>query len=155
MPEDYPINSSFANWQHGEKDGKKASSNPNLRRGMGNNLVPTAMIHASKGHEVMKTEHEYTDEEIISLLQTKIMERGSSSKDLNKRSYFLFGTVGGGISQSRFRQVLGQFGMSLSEERVSRLFKRFDSDGALRQCDIWHFQYLQVVHYYASVLFCA
>jgi len=129
MPDDYPVNSPFANWQHGEKDGLFGEKgNPQLR-GMGNNMIPLSMVHMSKGHQVMETEHEYTDEEIIELLQVKILERGSSSKDLLKRSYFLFGTAGGGISQSRFRQVLGKFGMSLSEERVARLFKRFDSDG--------------------------
>jgi hypothetical protein len=129
MPKDYPKNSPYANWHWGEKDGMfDEKGNPQLRS-MGNNIIPLSLVHASKNEQVMETEKEYTDEQIIQLLQLKLLERGSSSKDLLKRSYFLFGTAGGGISQTRFRQVLQKFGMTLSEERVARLFKRFDSDG--------------------------
>jgi hypothetical protein len=129
MPQDYPVNSPFANWHWGEKDGLfDEKGNPQLR-GMGNNMIPLSVVHMSQREKIFLNEKEYTDEEIIELLQLKILERGTSSKDLLKRSYFLFGTAGGGISQQRFRSVLQKFGMVLSEARVAKLFRRFDSDG--------------------------
>lgn len=115
MPTDYPVKSwtELRDEKIWEEEAKAAKIfNPTVTE------YPRSM---------KKKEHQYSTQEIETLLADKMMGAARSDVEKYRTAYYLFGRPKGGITLESFKEKVRDMGIPARDEQLSELFLKYDT----------------------------